>query len=1100
MQSKDRKYPNKRRSRNPSGSHQPAALPKTSAPANLPKSRAIQSSAQSLLRAAADSSAIRAWTEAVLERNGRKPIIVVANSAAQSLLLAYLVSQQASVGRVWAVVPDARALDVLATNYETWGADAIIFQDIEAVATDGAFLDPEVEAERLDALQRLASGPSNAPVITTLAALGRPVPNSQAIKASKMRLARSTSHDMDTIIARLTEAGFERVTQVAHRQQFAVRGGILDVFPLQQPEPVRIEFDGEVIESIRFFDIHQQTTTSTTDVCELMLTAPEPSRPLWESFHSKGDLLVAIDCETSLPECSAHIASTQNAPGAALAISEPDIGHFDAGDLILDTAARERLIGQLVAWRKSGWSVVFVCNNEGEIDRLRDFLHGADVHTDGFEFLTGSLGESFVIPDAKLAALSDASLFGRYRQTAGRRRQLRRAAMQAARAPVDFSDIEEGETVVHVEHGIAIYNGLSRIADAQGIERDALELEFAESAKLYVPIEHAYLVGRYVGVGKKSPKLSKLGDGRWQKARRAAEKAVFDYAAHLLELHAERESAQGHAFQPDTRWQEEFEQAFLFKETPDQLQAIADAKADMESPRPMDRLICGDVGFGKTEVAIRAAFKAVMDGMQVAMLVPTTVLAQQHVRTLRERMSDYPIVISEMSRFVPPAEQTRTIKGLAEGAVDIVVGTHRLLSSDVVFKSLGLLVVDEEQRFGVLHKEKLKERFRLVDVLTLSATPIPRTLYLSLMGARDMSVIETPPANRLPVETVICPYDERVIRDAINRELARGGQVFFLHNRVGTISHMRERIAHLCPQARIDIGHGQMPEDELEEVMHRFVDGQTDVLLSTTIIESGLDIPNANTILIDRADRFGLADLYQLRGRVGRAQAKAFAYFLLPRDMVTRATASKRIAAIRQYSDLGAGFRVAMRDLEIRGAGNLLGTAQSGHIVAVGFDLYCQLLKQAVARLRGEKPAFRAEAILDLDFTITNEAAWEALNDRSRCAPAFLPAAMLPDADVRIQCYRELAEATSQHETATLRKAWRDRFGPLPPAIDNLLVCADIRIAAATRKITKVQTNECKLMLTRNGSLLMPDGRFPRLTASDPNSNLRFILDLIHQL
>ncbi len=1065
------------------------------------RSRNESGPSQTLLQAAAVSPALCRWIESVCAKSSEEaPLIVAPHGAAQSLLLAMLRKRLLKRGRLWVVAPDMRALDALATNYETWAEDAIVIQSSDAVASASALPDPEVEAERLDALQRLACGPQDAPVFTTPEALTALAPSGRSLAESRLRIARSIRLSTEELITRLHETGFERVHQVAHRQQYAVRGGIVDLFPLQQAEPVRIEFDSDTVESIRFFDIHQQTTTRTADACELLLVAPEPTAPLWQEYHRPGDLLVAVDCEPPLLECAARIASQPSDAGTEAAIIEPDTGHFDAGDLILDTAARERLIAQLIAWRNAAWHICFVCNNTGEIERLRDFLHGADVHTDDFLFITGSLSASFAIPDARVAVLSDSSLFGRYRQTAGRRRQLQRAAMQTARTPVDFSDIEEGEPVVHVEHGIALYNGMSRMTDAQGIERDALELEFAEGAKLYVPIEHAYLVGRYVGIGKKSPKLSKLGDGRWQKARRAAEKAVFDYAAHLLELHAERESAQGHAFQPDTRWQEEFEQSFLHTETPDQLKAIADTKADMESPRPMDRLICGDVGFGKTEVAIRAAFKAVMDGKQVAMLVPTTVLAQQHGRTLRERMSDYPVVIREMSRFVPPSEQARTLAGLADGSVDIVVGTHRLLSADVSFKSLGLLIVDEEQRFGVLHKERLKERFRLVDVLTLSATPIPRTLYLSLMGARDMSVIETPPPNRLPVETIICPYDERIIRDAINRELSRGGQVYFLHNRVGTISHMRERIAHLCPKARIDIGHGQMPEDELEEVMHRFVNGQTDVLLSTTIIESGLDIPNANTILIDRADRFGLADLYQLRGRVGRAQSKAYAYFLLPRDMMSGSMANKRISAIRQYSDLGAGFRVAMRDLEIRGAGNLLGTAQSGHIVAVGFDLYCQLLKQAVARLKGEKPAPRAEVVMALDFVVTNEAAWEALDDKARFSPSFFPTSLLPDANLRIQCHRALAEASSPRETASLRKAWRDRFGPLPPAINNLLVCADIRIAGASRKITRVETREGRLMLTRNGSLLMPDGRFPRLTASDPDLNLRAILDFINQL
>ncbi len=547
-----------------------------------------------------------------------------------------------------------------------------------------------------------------------------------------------------------------------------------------------------------------------------------------------------------------------------------------------------------------------------------------------------------------------AELFGRY--TAHGRRRLQRAEkLSRNRAQIDFSELNEGDLVVHLEHGVGRFLQLMRVPTQSGGMQEVLALEFANESKLYVPLEQAYLVSRYVGVGKKSPPLSSLADAKWARAKKNAVASIFDYAGKMLAVQAERETQLGHAFGADTKWQSEFEHSFPYRETPDQLTAIAATKRDMEQPRSMDRLICGDVGFGKTEVAIRAAFKAVMEGKQVVVLAPTTVLAQQHFETFRQRMLDYPVRIEMLSRFRSHAEQRKVLQLLREGGVDIVIGTHRLISGDVVFKDLGLVVIDEEQRFGVLHKEKFKELFKLVDVLTLSATPIPRTLYLSLVGVKDMSTIETPPLNRLPVETVVCGYDERIIRDAINRELERQGQVYFLHNRVQSIEKMRDRIVELCPQARVEFGHGQMDADELESVMARFVAGKIDVLVCTTIIESGLDIPNANTIIIDRADRFGLADLYQLRGRVGRAEHKAYAYLLLPREMMTVGAARKRINAIKQYSSLGAGFRIAMRDLEIRGAGSILGTAQSGHIMAVGFDLYCQLLKQAVAQLKGRK-------------------------------------------------------------------------------------------------------------------------------------------------
>ena len=582
----------------------------------------------------------------------------------------------------------------------------------------------------------------------------------------------------------------------------------------------------------------------------------------------------------------------------------------------------------------------------------------------------------------------------------------------------------------------------------------------------------------------------------------------------MLAVQAQRETNPGYAFAPDTRWQSEFEHSFPFRETPDQMKAIIDTKMDMERPRPMDRLICGDVGFGKTEVAVRAAFKAVMDGKQVAVLAPTTVLAQQHFEVFRQRMLDYPVRIEMLSRFRSQSEQKKVLRLLREGGVDIVIGTHRLISGDVVFKDLGLVVIDEEQRFGVLHKEKFKELFKLVDVLTLSATPIPRTLYLSLVGVKDMSTIETPPLNRLPVETVVSAYDERLIRAAIDRELERQGQVFFLHNRVATIERVRDRTVDLCPSARVEIGHGQMDADELEGVMARFIAGKIDVLVCTTIIESGLDIPNANTIIIDRADQFGLADLYQLRGRVGRAEHKAYAYLLLPREMMTVGAARKRISAIKQYSSLGAGFRIAMRDLEIRGAGSILGTAQSGHIVAIGFDLYCQLLKQAVTQLKGKKPRFRLDVDLNLDFVATNEAEFVqqpmSTAVQSEVAfgkeqfieriPAFIPITYLSDPSLRIRAYRDVAEVTTQEQLQRLGRHWRDRFGPFPAAVDNLFGLIEIKLAAAKSGINRVEVRERKLMLTRRGDFILVAGKFPRLVGFKIEQHLGEILELIKKL
>jgi transcription-repair coupling factor (superfamily II helicase) len=694
----------------------------------------------------------------------------------------------------------------------------------------------------------------------------------------------------------------------------------------------------------------------------------------------------------------------------------------------------------------------------------------------------------------KLAVVTDAEIFGRYKIQRPRRLKSPHALATRSALDIDFTDLEEGELVVHLQYGIGKFLGLKNLPaasrptlDAPPAETECLVIEYAasgpadESPKLYVPVSEAHLVSKYVGAGKAHPPLNTLGGTRWMKAREQAERAVRDVAAELLRIQAVRETQSGHSFKADTPWQREFEDAFIYEETPDQLTAIEQTKADMEKPKPMDRLICGDVGFGKTEVAIRAAFKAVMDGKQVAVLVPTTVLAQQHFNNFRERMADYPMRIELLSRFRTRREQARVVRDLAAGAVDMVIGTHRIVQDDIAFKDLGLVVIDEEQRFGVLHKEKFKRLRTLVDVLTLSATPIPRTLYLALTGARDMSTIQTPPHDRLPVETTVTEYDERIIRDAILRELSRGGQVFFLHNRVMTIDTMRAKLQTLVPNARIVVGHGQMDADTLEEVMTTFVNGEADILLSTTIIESGLDIPNANTIIIDRADRFGLSDLYQLRGRVGRYKHQAYAYLLLPRHARLLTDVRKRISAMKQYASLGSGFKIAMRDLEIRGAGNLLGSEQSGHITAVGFELYCQLLKQSVSSLKGEKMKPRVEVAVKLDFL----------------AEKSLPENYIGESHHRIEIYRKLAQANEKSALENLQKELRDRFGPLPPPVELLLQVAELKILASDKSVTVIEVASDKLMLTRNGDYITLGGKFPRLTKKEPKARLKEIKRLL---
>jgi transcription-repair coupling factor (superfamily II helicase) len=1073
--------------------------------------------------------------------------------------------------RAWIVCANVREQELLHNELLNWFPDAFFFPEADVAPVEGAIPDPENAAERLAIVHKLRTAKGRQLLVLTRSSLEETVPAPDVLGRLELTLKRGAKLDRDHLLKQLGNAGYEHVPQVALRGQYAVRGGIIDVFSFHHALPVRIDLFDDEIESIRHFDLDAQTSVQQADTCTLLLGEMESADPAlpkrarsavatcpfrdyireddltidaggtWlaaqvrflegAELHALGSDFDAEDAGSAekygeKPEISKDSPSAPlSIPSASSALNpagedfstafyDHGLGEFEAGDFIVDEIKRERFFAQLTEWRTHGWSVHVFCNNEGETERLRELV--PPVEADVLRFTVGTLARGFTFPAAKVAVLSDAELFGRYRNTRARRLAMRRAREVQSRAQIDFSELTDGELVVHLEHGIGRYEGMRTIPRGDDTSEEVLVVEFANDARLYIPLEQSYLLARYVGVGKRNPPLSVLGDGKWARAKKSAEKAVMDYAGRLLRLHAERELARGHAFPPDNKWQGEFESSFLYKETPDQLTAIAATKADMESEQPMDRLICGDVGFGKTEVAIRAAFKAVMGGKQVAILVPTTVLAQQHYQNFRERMSDYPVTVDLLSRYRTPGEQRKTVQGVRDGTVDIVVGTHRLISKDIEFKNLGLVVIDEEQRFGVLHKEKFKEMFNLVDMLTLSATPIPRTLYLSLMGAKDMSTIETPPPNRIPVETFICPYDERVIRDAINRELARQGQVFFLHNRVQSIGKVRERIQKLCPEARVVIGHGQMDEHELEEVMHQFVSGAADVLVSTTIIESGLDIPNANTIIIDRADRFGLADLYQLRGRVGRAQHKAYAYLMLPRDLMTVGEARKRINAIKQYSSLGAGFKIAMRDLEIRGAGNILGTAQSGHIITIGFELYCALLRQAIAQIKGERIRPRLEVVLKLDFVALREADFSSppstLDPRPSTsalqpsvsppalAPAFLPSSYIAESAPRIQAYRRLSEVTTQEEFDALRKIWRDRFGRMPVAAENLLRLTEIKISAMARKITVVEVREDKLMLTRANDFILLGGKFPRLTATDPTARLREILAMIRSL
>ena len=1044
-------------------------------------------------------------------------------------------AQQAADSVIWVLCPSVHTQEVFYESLLNWQPDALFLPEAELAGIENVLPDPEITAERLALFLQIERNTGPRIIVATRAGLDQAAPRRGTLESAVVLLRRGAIERMEDLVERLATHGYERVPQVTTRGQFAVRGGIIDLYSSQAPMPFRLEFFGDQIESLREFDIDTQTSVRDLRSIDVLLAPGAADQSGWvHDYVRDRDLTIDIEPDGA---SSAHIQIsegwTESGPeDFSGAFQDCEIGEFGAGDLVLAEAKRAQFVQRLNEWRANNARILIYFQTEGEIERFREIMGGV---VEGLDFVEGTLARGFCFPAANLVVLSAAELFGRFAVHPRRLLRLRRA--ERHRAQIDFSELAEGDLVVHLEHGIGRFLSLVKIPRGTGFQpvgvspadsatrmltgptdnmsvlqeqQEVLAIEFADEAKLYVPLEQAYLVSRYVGAGKKSPPLSSLGDGKWARAKIKAAASIFDYAGKMLAIQAERQMRPGYVFAPDTKWQAEFDRSFPFRETPDQLKAIIDTKIDMERPRPMDRLICGDVGFGKTEVAVRAAFKAVMEGKQVAVLAPTTVLAQQHFEVFRQRMLEYPVRIEMLSRFRSHSEQKKVLQLLREGGVDIVIGTHRLLSGDLVFKDLGLVVIDEEQRFGVLHKEKFKELFKLVDVLTLSATPIPRTLYLSLVGVKDMSTIETPPPNRLPVETVVSAYDERIIRGAIERELERQGQVFFLHNRIASIDRVRERIMHLCPQARVEIGHGQMDADELEAVMARFIAGKTDVLVCTTIIESGLDIPNANTIIIDRADQFGLADLYQLRGRVGRAEHKAYAYLLLPREMMTIGAARKRISAIKQYSSLGAGFRIAMRDLEIRGAGSILGTAQSGHIMAVGFDLYCQLLKQAVAQLKGQKPRVRLDVDVRLDFVVTNEAEFIAPKKSAEATveadsvpckiPAFIPVAYMSDSATRIRAYREIAEITSREQLERLSRNWRDRFGRFPPATENLFALVEIKLAAAESAVTRVEVRERKVMLTRHGDFILVAGKFPRLVGSKIDQHLPEIVEVIKKL
>ena len=1052
---------------------------------------------------------------AMLQRAASRPLIVITrnNRAAEELLPVV----QALCELTGGAAPEA--VISLPTR------DVLPFQNLSP--------HPEIQEARATALWKIATG--TAQIVITPAPAAALRLRSAEYYAGQARCPRRSEYlDAGELVQHLNSVGYTATDVVEMPGEYAMRGGILDVYPAEADRPVRIEFFGDEVETIRKFDpTTQRSQASMEDVLLLPLTDTPVTEEVLAAVHARlsgkritgaeqvveeavraGGVTVFPGWEFYAPLAGAGETLLDLLPGAAVLVDEPadvkaefeqlwerirqihersGIGNLvrpedlylapedwqqqvaaragaDLEHLGLSQPGREqqefasqptmRFHGSVPAMveevRKvtgEGKRVLFAAASTGEVERL------AGIFTEyGVSFRLGSrtprpgLSETYVdeasyfasdmsittivksfvpegvaLPHANLVLFGARDLFDEA-EPGGQRPQSRKSKTAAFMS--DFRDLAVGDYVVHVEHGIGQYLGLREIAQGDGGMAEFMILEYAEGARLYVPLTRLDLVQKYRSAEGAKPALSRMGSQQWAKTKARVKRAMQDRADELLKLYAVRKTARGQAFSPDTEWQREFEDAFEFQETVDQEQAIADVKTDMEVATPMDRLLCGDVGYGKTEVAMRAAFKAVGDNKQVAVLAPTTVLAFQHFETFKRRFAAFPITVEMISRFRNPRQQKEIVERVEAGKIDILIGTHRLLSKDLKFHDLGLVVVDEEQRFGVRHKERLKQLKREVDVLTMSATPIPRTLHMSLVGLRDMSVIETPPKDRMAIQTVVAAWDEELIRSALEHELDRGGQAYFVHNRVESIWEIAAKVQELAPGARVVVGHGQMSEGELEKVMFKFVRHEADVLVATTIIENGLDIPLCNTILINRADRHGLSELYQLRGRVGRSNRRAYAYLLVPPDTELTPIARRRLAALKEFSDLGAGFKIAALDLELRGAGNMLGGEQSGHIEAVGFELYTSMLERTIRELRGEERPEQVETQLNLGLNIR------------------IPAEYIGEENQRLRMYKRVAGVENEKQLEDVQSELEDRYGPLPPPVRNLAEYARLRLLA----------------------------------------------------
>lgn len=982
--------------------------------------------------------------------------------------------------------------------------------------TNRGKLDPTTSS-RLRMLQEILAHPPKV-VVTTVPALIQPVPARDDLARRGRKVTTGEVIDPSELAEWLVANGYKRVEAVEYPCEFSRRGGICDVFPPDAADPVRLEFFGDELESIRIFSTGtQRSLEKKAGVTLLGIGAGaegEPRAGSKDSPHPRGSpapsdhgfftdylppksriVLVEpgdlkeqaklfferVADSTGLFTAEGVFANLLQLPSVTVtALPRPSVEasvHLRVESVERFSGNVHRVRDELDAVASGDTSrVLIACQTDAECHRLTEVLKAGQLsQSHRLQLVTGHVGAGFRLVEPGVVVLGSHELFHKDQLPHGVKAAPAAGSSRRveSRAIDTFLDLNEGDYVVHVAHGIARFRGMRMLEKTSSVighhaqeeapdeevsedhapaAKDAIEenliLEFRDGVFLYVPATRIDLVQKYVGGSHAEPELSKLGGTSWGRKKEKVAEAVRDMAAEMLQLQAVRQALPGSAFPPDSDWQREFEASFPYQETPDQLSAIQETKGDLEKPKPTDRLICGDVGYGKTEVAIRAAFKSVDNGKQVAVLVPTTVLAEQHYRTFTQRFAEYPFIIDSVSRFKPPVRQRETLKRVAAGEVDIVIGTHRLLSSDVKFKDIGLVIIDEEQRFGVEHKEKLKRLRATVHVLTMTATPIPRTLHSALLGIREISNLETPPPERQPVETRIIRWDDQLIRHAILREMNRGGQVYFVHNRVHDIHQVADKIRTIVPDAKVVIGHGQMEPEELERAMVKFVRKEADILVATTIIESGLDIPNANTMFIDDADIYGLADLHQLRGRVGRQKNRAYAYLIVnPLKMITP-NAQRRLKAIEEFTELGAGFKIAMRDLEIRGAGNILGAEQSGHIAAIGYELYCQLLENAVRALKQQPPRVAVEVNVDLPW------------------PAFLPRDYVPGQKLRIEVYRRLARLRDPKRLDDFRQELRDRYGVPPEPVEWLLRMTEIRLLCVRWQVLSIHRDGADLVFT----------------------------------